>query len=186
MTALRFPSRPAGGVLALDLARKTGFSYAVPDGEPAGGTWVLPSLQTPGEQAVAFEHALSQAVDAFRPAWLVIEAGIMVHGQQATGNMKTAFGLGSSAAATAFRRQLRFREFTPQEARLRVLGDGRPPNPKQVVMRWCQECGFPFWDDNHADSILVGEAALLEVFKRGASPPNGPWNRRRFWRDELV
>lgn len=183
MTALKMPERTQGGMLGLDLATRTGWTYAVPGELPVGDTLKLPSLQdVHGAQPAALRDGLVQIIERYRPCAMAAEASIMIKGKQQTGAMKSGFGLNTVAAMLAFDYGLDFLPYEPQEARGIVLTDRTPPDPKNVVMRFCQERGWTFYDHNEADAHIVREAGMIMRWKKGALCPKGPFLGHRFWR----
>lgn len=164
---------PTGGVLALDLARITGWAYApLSWNRPRFGTWHLPETGGEGLRLMAFENELIEAILLFEPADIVMEAPMRFlpvhrdrHGRMKIDSSRAAMwqqiGLRAMVKMQAVRNCIPVTEVSPDIVRSEILGFSRVPGQRGAikfhVIRWCRANGMPVDDDNDADACMIWE-----------------------------
>ena len=149
---------PRGGILALDLARNTGWAYGLPGAAiPFCGTWRLPPFEM---QAASF-CALADKLDSFFTAHgvklLVLEAPVPTGSKRGINAARQQLGLAAAAEMAAHWADVRAVEENVSSARKSVLGRGMFPKgeAKKHVTEWCSSMNFKPPDDNAADALLL-------------------------------
>lgn len=163
-----FPTRLPlpGGVLALDIARNTGWCYIgpTPDCGLRAHVWELPSRSMgAGPQGCAFENRLIEEINRREPKMLVYEAPLSMVGSGNTNRSTVwqAFGLSQLAECTAYRHDLPVRSYTPGHVRSEVMGVGAGRISSQekqggLIVRWLwDEFGITANGHDAADAILL-------------------------------
>jgi len=145
-----------GGVLCMDLSSVVGIAVgSLTDRLPAFETWRLPKIGGEGARYAAFENTLAQAIEAWEPSWIVLEAPIPL---PAMNNRASAFQqitLRGIAYSEAYRASIPISEIDAYTARLEVMGVGRPAEGKKAVVAWCRAHGMPVGDDHAGDACVL-------------------------------
>lgn len=180
-----FPPRPHGGILGLDLARLSGWSYAVPGGEHVAGEWRLPPVEEWGAQCTALTRRLWELEAAYKPRWCGIEAPLNLD-MHKEGNTRTGFGLAAHAASWAYQASIVHEIVNVNHARQAVLLDGGIPGAEQgkaIIMEWCRQRGWPVVGDNAADATICREY-MARVRRMPGAKTETPFTGLRFWRHD--
>jgi hypothetical protein len=156
------PRLPPGGVLALDLSQKTGFAYgAIDDPAPRFGRWILPNQGGEGGRYSALERAAGDAMQAWAPGHIVIEAPLSFQallGVSTQKVMQQQYTLRGIIYMLAHQLALPIpTEIDSYSVRMDVLGRGKFP-PKQVkaaVVSYCHRRGWNVFDDNEGDACVT-------------------------------
>ena len=153
-----------GGILALDLARITGWCYGLPwDDPPAFGTWHMPLQGGEGAKFAAFENELIEAVEAFQPARILAESPLPLAAMNNRASAWQQLGMRAFVRSTAYRHSIPTGEISADMVRMELLGLSRVPgNPdgiKQHVVLWCRRKGWRVPDHNAGDACLLWEWA---------------------------
>lgn len=152
-----------GGVLALDLSSKVGFCIGhLSDRLPHFGVWLLPKSVGEGGRFAAFENTLIEALNAWAPSHIVLEAPLNLAALLGKTNFKVIsqqITLRGIAFAEAWRRQrlLSISEIGADKVREAMLGQSRfkKGTVKNEVMAYCRGRGWAVSEDNSADACLT-------------------------------
>ena len=146
-----------GGILALDLATRTGWAYGVPGGKPVGGVWELPAGASNGRKFAALENQLWDALALHRPRLLILAASF-TQGKAISG-AEQLLGLAAHVESSCYRHDVEVRKQAESTMRAHVLGKGASLGGRDAikarVMSWCAEQGYRVVDDNQADATLA-------------------------------
>lgn len=161
--------------LALDISTACGFAVdrAADDplaGSPRVGTWRLPGLDDAQrvKSAARLSELVESAVDTWQVDFLAVEAPVPA-GQIPGSNVATLqmlFALAIQACAEAERAGIGYGFHHVMAVRKHFLGQGRPENPKRLVMARCAQLGWMVADHNQAD------AAALWCFAKSLRDPS--------------
>ena len=160
-----------GGLLALDLSSRTGWTYGPPGARKAGGVWQLPPASNRGRQFNTLSEHLCDALDLFRPDAVLMEAALSVFAQTREDTARQQFGLAAMVELICDRYDMEPFEANSATVRKAVTGAARAPGKnerekKQHWVRWCQANGYPdVLDDNEADSLILWRYGTA-VFQR--------------------
>jgi hypothetical protein len=149
-----------GMILALDLARVTGFAYGDGINNPISGSVVL---APPSASNASTGRGLLRWLTGFltlSPASCVyIEAPLDPRAMGKKTSMMSArqlIGLAYLAETIVTAKGVdRVREARVQQVRKFFVGSARPDDGKAAVMRRCRELGLKYSDDNAADAIAL-------------------------------
>jgi hypothetical protein len=162
MCALHLPPRPPpGGVLALDLARVTGWAWGHLEWPgPWFGTWQLPKFGGESARFGAFTNELTDALDLFEPDQIVVEAAIYPKRWETNeAAMSLLLGLRGILYGTAWHYEIPVTGVSASYVRDAMLGFSRIPNRpgaiKKAVKGWCERRGWRVPDDNAADAAMT-------------------------------
>ena len=161
------------GILALDLATKTGWAFWAPGCEMQGGTYEIPvGAGELGMFGVAYLDWLCRALDLFKPAVVCYEQPILPK----FGNLGTLRKLYSLPTVTEMEVKRRNKgkpraerldvfEVKAPQARKHFCGRGGGPGIKDHVQAACDQRGWFYFDDNHADALCILDyaAAVLKM-----------------------
>lgn len=143
-------------VLALDLARRTGWAVGVPGQRPRCGVVELRGT-TNGAVYASLVDWLEDAMRLHKPGEIVVEAPLH-HGQHA-GQQAALLALGMLAHVELMAHDHAVRCFTEhvQTTRKQVIGRGHFPKgtAKDAVKDWCIAQGFDAPDDNSRDALVL-------------------------------
>jgi crossover junction endodeoxyribonuclease RuvC len=171
-------------ILALDLARNTGFALGnVRDRAPMFGSIRFGS--SGASHAALFAAGLTWASENFRiwrPDRIIYEAPLQFrHGKSSPGNDEISHGLPAIMMGVAFLLGIfDVRKATAKDIRLHFIGENPPRQiAKRKTIGRCAMCGWKVTDDNQADACALWsyacglenmEAALrpTELFGQGA------------------
>lgn len=165
-------------ILALDLARRTGFAHDGDDGSrPRFGTFTAP--EPTGTRATGrgygrpfhgFEDWLWARIELLRPDLIVYEAplSMLMRGEMVGGELviklltnpetvRMLVGLAALVEAAAWRARVRLLEAHLSTVRKRFTGNGRAKKP-EVTAR-CHALGWAVEDDNQADACAIWAVA---------------------------
>ena len=157
------PPEGQGGLLALDLARVTGWAYGLPHwNAPWFGDWHLPYEGGEGCRFAAFENELVDAIAAFRPRSMIIEAPINLPAMTNRQAMWQQLGLRAVARCNAWRESVAVTEVSADIVRTEVLGlsriPGHPDAIKRHVVYWCRRRrGWSVPSHNAGDACILWE-----------------------------
>ena len=142
-----------GGILALDVALRTGWAFSVP-GQPAlHGVWRLDSVRgSIGAACAALVERLANAITDHQPALLVFEQPITPFRRSAA-TTRLLMSLCGAVETTAYLRDLTVQEIHPRTWKAKILGS--PNAGKPEVMAWAHEAGHLPADDNAADALAI-------------------------------
>lgn len=163
-------------ILALDLARNTGFALGeerdrVPTfGSIRFGKWA-------GTHQAVFAAALTWASDEFKdwmPDRIVYEEPLHFrHGKSGPGNDELAHGLPAIMLAVAHLRGIYdIRKAAPKDIRLHFIGENpRREIGKRKTIARCKMIGWAVTDDNQADACALWSYACgLQNFEASLRP----------------
>ncbi|CAB4144693.1 hypothetical protein UFOVP469_46 [uncultured Caudovirales phage] len=143
-------------ILALDLARNTGWACGRPGETPHMGISALaPGEKSYGAIGGALEDWLWGMIDITKPSLIVFEAPLPAHNGIAAGRI--ALGLSMIVEMCGFRRDIVTRECAVTTVRKRVVGSGRAK--KEDVMKWCIEQGWRPPGHDAADAAALWKLA---------------------------
>jgi crossover junction endodeoxyribonuclease RuvC len=146
-----------GGILALDLATRTGWAYGVPGGKPIGGVWELPPAALLGRKLASFENQLWDALALHQPR-LVMFAASFTQGKAITG-AELLLGLSAHVESSCYRHDAEVRKQAESTIRVHVFGKGGAQGSREALkaraMAWCAEQGYRVASDDHADALVV-------------------------------
>jgi Holliday junction resolvasome RuvABC endonuclease subunit len=153
-----------GGVLALDLATRSGWAYGDHEQQPDHGTWLLPNEGPYGRRYVALENEMEDAIALHRPRFIAIEAALVIADRAS----ELLLGLAAHAQSTAYRASVDCKLVRVDDAREAVLGRGRFPSgtAKLHVMNWCRAEGYDPGDDNAGDALVLLRYTLMRLVPR--------------------
>jgi len=150
-------TRP-GGILALDLAGRTGWAYghasarlSRPD---AFGYWDLGSSSV--SLAAPWTNLLDQLKDVFtvmRPSLVVFEAPLPPSAQKHARTARLLFGYCTCVEIMCWRWEIECREQDAPTVRKQLLGHARPS--KEEIVNWCRARQLDITDHNAADAVTL-------------------------------
>ncbi len=150
-----------GGILALDLATRTGWAYGVPGGRPVGGVWELPPAASLGRKLASFENVLWDALALHKPR-LVQFAASFTQGKK-IGGAELLLGLCAHVESGCYRHDAEVRKEAESTIRVHVFGKHGSQGGREVLkaraMAWCAEQGYRVASDDHADALIVWKYA---------------------------
>ncbi|MGI4945199.1 MAG: hypothetical protein ACRYHQ_32325 [Janthinobacterium lividum] len=146
------------GILALDLAGKTGWAFGVPGEPPIGGVWKLPvHAVCPGRCYSALADLVADMLSEHRPAMVVHARGFRQAKNGKAADMAT--NLAGHVASTCFRHEVHVVAVHEATARKGVLGVGASLGGREAVkarvMAWATAEGLEPVGDDHADALLM-------------------------------
>jgi Holliday junction resolvasome RuvABC endonuclease subunit len=163
-----------GGVLALDLATRTGWAFA-PDGtrpapsalERAGSTVAMPvsgvwnfKRRTDGQRFAACADTVRDAIDEHKPAVVVFEAPIFTRRDTAQ-TRRVLLGLIAIVDAECARRGIEPFEVQVNHVKTHALGLGNGKRDKPAMVRAARSVwGNDIIDDDHADALWLLDYTL--------------------------
>lgn len=177
----------AGGILALDIATRTGWAYAPADAVRA---WPQTALQwgagaspaaavkvgvddfkalTPGRVVYTYRRWLLDMMTFYQPRFLVFEAALVNNhsGQKAAQRLLYLCGATEDAC---YQRGVKCLQEHLGSIRKHFLGPNNKRRPrddlKRVVLEECARRGFKTDDDNTADAIAVLDFAAVTLGHR--------------------
>lgn len=145
----------------MDLSSFCGWAYGgLTDPLPAFGVWQLPRIGGEGARYAAFENELAEAMDAWKPSRLVLEAPMSLMALIGASTLKVMcqqLGLRAIAYAEAWRASAAVNEVSADMVRLALLGQARfaKGQVKHEVVRYCRARGLAVRDHNAADACCV-------------------------------
>jgi Holliday junction resolvasome RuvABC endonuclease subunit len=146
-----------GGVLALDLARNTGWCLGPPFGHPETGTWPLPNLGGWVARAAALEKALGDFLAKWRPEQMVLETPLPP--QAATSNLahRSQYSLDTVAWLSGYWASVPVSAIDTYTVRREVLGQGQfsKDEAKRAVMHHVRKSGIKAHNHDEADAALL-------------------------------
>lgn len=147
-----------GGILALDLASRTGWAYGPASARltkpQAFGYWDLGrSTVSMAAPWAALGDFLGDAYTTFGPSMIVFEAPLPPQAQTHAKTARLLFGYCTVAELFCYRREIRCREQDATSVRKRLIGKGRPD--KNEIVAWCRARGLDITDHNAADAVLL-------------------------------
>lgn len=151
---------PPGGILSLDLSKHCGWAYGTPAcAKPVFGVWHLPADTEAGRRGAAYENELLDAIDLYRPRFVVYEASLPANAQSHANTAELLLGLAMLTDVACYRHEIEARKEYPQTVRSKVMGKGNgriTTKDKEggVIVRWLNERGIEVEDHNAADAIL--------------------------------
>lgn len=166
---------PAGGILALDPATRTGWAFATReavDAWPASTAPLIGTKSAPGCVGVEYGtmsligpiprryfNALGALIDAHEPRVLATERPFV--SPRLLGNVEVLFGLLAITRLVANLRELPLLEASPRAIKLHATGDSRAKKP--AMMAWAQSRGFEPHDHNAADALALLDWAVCAM-----------------------
>ncbi len=171
-------------ILSLDVATKCGWAVDGPGGKPRLGVFNNPSAgRGRGPVCLHFSNWLYPFAKACNPDMIVAEAPAFggktkldEEGKQTGFVMSAAvagllIGLETQVEVVAASLNVEFRSAHVQTVRRHFVGNGRPKNPKAVVMARCRQLGWDPPDDNAADAAALWDWAKSTYDRKSMSPP---------------
>lgn len=139
----------------------TGFAFGgVHDGAPRGGVWKLP-----GADEMVFDRTLASAGESLshlirlvKAERVCIEAPLLLNDSvHAAHTAMALIQLTGAFRAAAHRAGCKVTLVSVSTCRKHFIGHGRLPGKeaKRAVQRRCDQLGWTYQDDNHADSLAV-------------------------------
>lgn len=166
-----------GGVFWIDAATKVGWAYGMPTWDaPEWGVWQLPDGPDLGRKLVAFDNALCDAFDKYRPSLFGIEAPLPAGGQTNAHTARMLIGMAAVAEVCAYRWEVRYVERSSTTVRAAVIGRSRRSDEDKaagldvkdaIVAPWIKAQGWKISDHNARDAA-VGWA--YEIGMRAGAP----------------
>jgi Holliday junction resolvasome RuvABC endonuclease subunit len=170
-------SRP-GGILALDVSTRTGWSYAhwQQNEPPVYGVWELGKTDNLGRLLSCMMSVLEDAIAVHQPSLVVFESPIV---KNQTSARALLYLCGAVELACYENGPVECREAAAPTARKLVLGSGqfykrdgegaimtdrkgkRLSENKSVAIAWCRAQGWSPQDDNAADSLVLLKYAQI-------------------------
>jgi len=154
-------------ILALDTSTHTGWAHDgdAPD-QPTYGTLHLPGWKRDvvGKSYAALHQFVAGKIAAHSITHVIIERPLTVHAH-AYDKGKNAdlaaalLGFVSVIECVAALHSLRCHIESPATVRKHFVGNGRPTDPKAVVMARCKQLGWRVDDDNQADALATWDYA---------------------------
>jgi Holliday junction resolvasome RuvABC endonuclease subunit len=153
VSPLRSRALRKGGILALDVALRTGWAFSTP-GQPAlHGVWRLDSVRgSIGAACAALGERLADAITDHQPALLVFEQPITPPRRSAS-SARLLLSLCGQVETTAYLRDLQVQEVHPRTWKAKILGS--PNAGKGEALAWARAQGYLPEDDNAADSLAL-------------------------------
>jgi hypothetical protein len=146
-------------ILALDLSRHTGWAAGAAGARPANGVWHLPPGEQEGVQAAAYADVLAAAIAVHSPDLVIAEVNVHLHKQNPAATAYQQIGMAYLTALVCYRRTVRYRQATAEEARIKMLGRARfggSAEAKAAVLTWANtENKYGVTDHNIADALLL-------------------------------
>lgn len=145
------------GILALDLATKTGWASWAPGRLLASGTMQLPKT---GEDVGLFLDSylkwLETTIEECAPKWIVFEAPILPK-QTRLATLRKLYGLANITELVARWRGVDCSEVNISTVRKHFCDRGTGPRDqmKRLVMDACRDRGWEPVDDNAADALAI-------------------------------
>lgn len=173
------PGMFKGGILALDIARVTGWCAV---SRPAYKSWPLSALEAKvappldhneiryGRQTMApqgaelgllfdgFHTWLRAMIEAMQPDWIVWEAPFLHRRRDTIDNLRRLHGPLAIVEMLAFQNEIRVREVPLRTAKKHVTGNGNAD--KSLMVDMIRARGFDPQDDNVADAIAVADTFI--------------------------
>lgn len=150
-----------GPVLALDLARVSGWACGEPGGTPTHGSIRFASVDGSHEAVFAAAMKWMSDICTSRDPGLVIWEAPMptsfARGKSTVNTTSLLYGLPAVIGAVAYLRGIYdIRKASTKDVRLHFIGQ----NPKghigkKLVVRQCRAMGWPVEDDNEADALAT-------------------------------
>lgn len=151
-------------ILALDLARSTGWAAGVPCGPPLYGTVVLDTDSVPA-RFLQLANAVTRLIEAHGVTEVVQEAPFVGRTSNAS-SLMPLFGYRAAAMMAAHRKGLGVQTFTPATVRKHFIGHGGlgREDAKAAVISKCQWRGWAPANDDEADALALWDyrCALLD------------------------
>ena len=144
-------------ILALDLAKKTGWAMNGKGPAPFVGTWDLPGFSdrdTPRSLASIYS-AVREMVTANAIEIVAIEAPLILPGRSAHTERSLVMLCGAAIAGAINGGAKHIETVAPNSWRKVVLGNGRPDDPKGASLRYCASRGWKIEDHNASDAACV-------------------------------
>jgi hypothetical protein len=143
-------------VLALDLARITGWAYGPAAWEvPMFGCWEMPKQGGEGARFAQFENMLIDAIEDWHPGHIICESPLPLPAQI---NRRTAWqqiGMRAMVFAYAWRCSIPVSEVSADLVRSELIGITRDPDIKELVKKYCRRHGWMVRDHNAADACML-------------------------------
>ena len=154
----------AGGILALDLARVTGWCYGTALANmPVVGSWVMPLEGGEGCRFASFENELIAAVETFQPSHIYAEAPLPLAAMNNRASAWQQLGMRAFVRSVGYRYAIPVGEISADMVRMELLGMsrvvGNPAGIKTRAVLWCKRAGIAVSDHNQADAVLLWEWA---------------------------
>lgn len=167
-----------GGLLALDIATKTGWAYgpvpiraltalemtATKPRKPVSGVITVQSTQSLGHFLSEFEERAARLFDRYQPAGLIIEAPILPKGVNFTTACKLMHMAGEAQKMAARRGISWVQTVQPASVKKHFTGNGRAQKPE--IMAACDARGWTYVDDNEADAQAIWDLGC-EQYRNG-------------------
>jgi Holliday junction resolvasome RuvABC endonuclease subunit len=148
-----------GGILALDLARNTGWAYGTAgpgmDRPRSWGVWDLGSAARGGHGAVlaSLSDWIGDAFRLYRPSLVVMEAPLPPQAQTHANTARLMLGYCAVVELLCYRWSIPLREQGAPEVRKRTIGRARLD--KAEIVQWCRSQGLEISDHNAADAVVL-------------------------------
>jgi hypothetical protein len=150
-----------GGILALHLNGKIGWTYGCTDDKPDYGSWRLPETQDQGEVGAAFFDVLGDTCKVNRPKVIALTAPLTagiadeVNSADRAQAVCLQIGLAFAARTYAYRRTIRIAIVNPDDVRQQMLG--RPAKGRELDDLACSFARRHGWEpkDGAAGNALM-------------------------------
>lgn len=156
-------------VLALDLARKTGWAIGAPGGRPRSGVVRFASDGASHEAVFAAAYDWVRAmIEDEHPRTVVWEAPLpssFMRGKTNAATTALLFGLPAVVGLACWSRDvLDLRQATPAEVRAHFIGRNMKSKDAEIATKaQCRRLGWSYQDDNECDALALWDyvAALV-------------------------
>lgn len=148
-----------GGILTLDLSRRTGWALGHPGEMPWSGVWALPAVGDAGATGAALIERLDDMLALNKPRLIVCEAPLGIRAQTSNHTARLQFGLAYVVELCGHWSDVQVREEKVDDVRRAMMGRcrfGKEKNAaKDAVMAWCLAKGVVPPDHNAGDAVVL-------------------------------
>jgi len=153
-------------LLAFDLARRTGFAIGETDCErPVSGFQTLGGNRE--EALEAFPSFFLRLVKEHEPKSVVFEAvPLNLNMMKTAATAELLYGLSGQVRGLSAYLKLNPWSIGVFEVRKHFVGQARPKDKKDAIVRRCNEVGWAVKDHNEADALALWSCAAAKRFNR--------------------
>lgn len=155
------PRQAKHKVLALDLARRTGWALGKPGAQPRSGVVNFGSDGCSHE--AAFDHAArwtAEMLEKHRPTLVVWEAPLpssFMRGRTNAATTALLFGFPAVVGLVCYQREIfDVRQATPSDVRAHFIGRNMRAKEAEIATKaQCRRLGWRYADDNECDALAL-------------------------------